>query len=75
MGFSSQEYWSRLPFPSPEDIPNPGIEPESPPAPALAGMLLTTEPPEKPSRSLRPPPLCGALSEAMGVGQACGGGR
>ena len=30
MGFSRQEYWSRLPFPSPEDLPNPGIEPGSP---------------------------------------------
>ena len=30
MGFSRQEYWSGLPFPSPEDLPNPGIEPESP---------------------------------------------
>ena len=30
MGFSRQEYWSRLPFPSPEDLPNPGIEPGFP---------------------------------------------
>ena len=30
MGFSRQEYWSRLPFPSPKDLPNPGIEPRSP---------------------------------------------
>ena len=30
MGFSRQEYWSRLPFPSPEDPPNTGIEPRSP---------------------------------------------
>ena len=30
MGFSRQEYWSRLPFPSPEDLSNSGIEPESP---------------------------------------------
>ena len=30
MGFSRQEYWSGLPFPSPEDLPYPGIEPESP---------------------------------------------
>ena len=30
VGFSSQEYWSGLPFPSPEDLPNPGIEPGSP---------------------------------------------
>ena len=29
MEFSRQEYWSRLPFPTPEDIPNPGIEPAS----------------------------------------------
>ena len=30
MGFSRQEYWSGLPFPSPGDLPNPGIEPVSP---------------------------------------------
>ena len=30
MGFSRQEYWSGLPFPSPGDLPEPGIEPESP---------------------------------------------
>ena len=30
MGFSRQEYWSGLPFPSPEDLPNLGIEPGSP---------------------------------------------
>ena len=30
MGFSRQEYWSGLPFPSPEDLPNPGIEPGLP---------------------------------------------
>ena len=30
MGFSRQEYWSGLPFPSPEDLPDPGIEPTSP---------------------------------------------
>ena len=29
MKFSRQEYWSRLPFPSPGDLPNPGIEPQS----------------------------------------------
>ena len=37
MGFPRQEYWSGLPFPSPGDLPHPGIEPESP---ALAGGLL-----------------------------------
>ena len=30
MGFSRQKYWSGLPFPSPEDLPDPGIEPKSP---------------------------------------------
>ena len=30
MGFSRKEYWSRLPFPSPEDLPNTGIKPGSP---------------------------------------------
>ena len=42
MGFSRQEYWSGLPFPSPEDLPNPGIEPRSP---ALEADALTSEPP------------------------------
>ena len=42
MGFSRQEYWSRLPFPSPEDLPDPGIEPKSP---ALRADALTSEPP------------------------------
>ena len=35
MGFSWQEYWSGLPCPSPGDLPDPGIEPESPAALAL----------------------------------------
>ena len=42
MGFSRQECWSGLPFPSPEDLPNPGIEPESP---ALQADALPSEPP------------------------------
>ena len=45
MGFSRQEYWSGLPFPSPGDLPDPGIEPRSP---ALEADTLTSEPPEKP---------------------------
>ena len=35
MEFSKQEYWSGLPFPSPGDLPNPGIEPTSLASPAL----------------------------------------
>ena len=52
--FSRQEYWSRLPFPSPGGHPDPEIELKSPVSPALAGELFTTEPPGKPSI---PPPL------------------
>ena len=42
MGFSRQEYWSGLPFPSPGDLPDPGIEPTSLLSPALAGGFFTT---------------------------------
>ena len=45
VGFSRQEYWSGLPFPSPGDLPNPGIEPRSP---TLQADTLTSEPPGKP---------------------------
>ena len=45
MGFSRQEYWSGLPFPSPGDLPNPGIEPGSP---ALEADALASEPPGNP---------------------------
>ena len=44
MGFSRQEYWSGLPFLSPEDLPHPGIEPGSP---ALQADALPSEPPGK----------------------------
>ena len=45
MEFSRQEYWSGLPFPTPEDLPKPRIEPTSP---ALAGGFFTTVPSGKP---------------------------
>ena len=45
MGFPGQEYWSGLPFPSPGDLPDPGVEPKSP---VLAGSFFTTDPPGKP---------------------------
>ena len=45
MGFSRQEYWSGLPFPSPGDLPDPGIKPGSP---ALEADALTSEPAGKP---------------------------
>ena len=45
MGFFRQEYWSGWPFPSPGDLPDPGIEPRFP---ALEADSLTSEPPGKP---------------------------
>ena len=45
MEFSKQEYWNGLPFPSPGDLPNPGIETRSP---ALQAEALPSEPPGKP---------------------------
>jgi len=45
MGYSRQEDWSGLPFPSPGDLPDPGIKPISP---ALAGRFFTAEPLGKP---------------------------
>ena len=46
MEFSRQEYWSGLPFPSPGDLPNPGIEPGSP---TLQADALPSEPPGVPT--------------------------
>ena len=48
MGFSRQGYWSGLPFPSPGDLPDPGIEPGSP---AFQADALTSEPPGKPLKT------------------------
>ena len=44
MGLSRQEYWSGLPFPTPGDLPDPGIEPTSLASPALAGTCFITVP-------------------------------
>ena len=45
MGFSRKEYWSRLPYPTPGDLPNPGIEPESLTSPAWQADSLPLAPP------------------------------
>ena len=45
MGFPRQENWTGFPFPSPEDLPNPGIEPASP---VLPGGFFINEIPGKP---------------------------
>ena len=48
MDFSRPEYWSGQPFPSPGDLPNPGIEPRSP---TLQADPLPVEPPGKPKNT------------------------
>ena len=50
MGFSRQEYWSELPFPTLGDLPDPGIEHMSL---AQAGGFFTAEPPGKPQWNIR----------------------
>ena len=45
VGFSRQEYWSGLPFPTLGDLPDPGTKPASLTSPALAGRFFTTEKP------------------------------
>ena len=50
MEFSRQEYWIRLPFPTPGDLPNPEIEPVSLVSPALAGGFFTSLPLGSPTR-------------------------
>ena len=52
MGFSRQEYWSELPFPSPENLLYPGVEHASLMPSALAGGFFTNELPEKPRDEL-----------------------
>ena len=52
LGFSRQEHWSGLPFPTPGHLPDLGIEPISFASPALAGGFFTTAPPGKPLKSI-----------------------
>ena len=49
MGFSRQEYWSGVPFPSPGDLPDSGIKPGSP---ALQADTLPSKPPGKPKKCI-----------------------
>ena len=63
MQFPRQEYWSGLLFPTPEDLPNPGIKPV---CPALVGIFFSTEPPGKPfSKSLWTWKLLGSFPLGM----------
>ena len=50
MEFSRQEHWSGLPFPSPGDLPNPGIKPTSP---AWQADSLSSEPPGRKEKALK----------------------
>ena len=59
MEFSMPEYWSWVPSPSPGDLPNPGIEPESP---TLQADSLPSEPPGKPKNT-----RVGSLSLLQGI--------
>ena len=52
MGFFRQEYYSGLPFPTPEDLPNPGIKPTSLKSPELQANSLPSVPPGKPMFSV-----------------------
>ena len=73
LGFSRKEYWSGLPFPSPGDLPEPGIEPGSP---ALQTDSFTTEPPGSPHLPLAPQflRLLKTLSCLWWLGGGWGGG-
>ena len=55
MGLLWKEYWRRLPFPPPGDLPNPGTEPTTLVVPALAGGFFITEPPGKPKDQIHVP--------------------
>ena len=55
MGFSRREYWSRVPLPSPRDLPDPGVRPGSP---ALQADALPSEPPGKPQKESMPHAKC-----------------
>ena len=63
MGFSSQEYWSALPFSSPGDLPNPGTGPGSP---ALQADSLPSEPPGNKGRNRRKSPWMHFLTNVRG---------
>ena len=75
MGFSRQEYWSGLPFPSPGDLPDPGIEPRFPAleADALTSILSPGDLPdpgiEPGSPALQAGPIP-AGTEALAIGQS-----
>ena len=68
MGFSRQGYWSGLPFPSPGDLPDPGIEPGSP---VLQADALPSEPLGKPGSDTREAPSGSDRGEWIEIIKAC----
>ena len=68
MKFSRQEYWSGLPFPAPEDLPDSGIEPTYLASSALAGGFFTTKPPGKPQKDIS---MCQKSNKATSKNLAC----
>ena len=65
MGFPRHEYWSGLPFLTPGDLPDPGIEPTSPVSPALADRFFTTVPPGKLSSLYCAVLSCSVVSDSL----------
>ena len=63
MGFPRLEYWGGLPFPTPGDLPDPGIEPASLVSPAQAGRFFITVPPGKPQSQIIPDSVSGVVFE------------
>ena len=70
IGFSRQEYWSGLLFPSPGDLPNPGISPRST---ALQGDSSLSETPGKPTPEFRPLLTSLPARQALSRGTECSG--
>ena len=77
VGFSSQEYWSGLPFPCPGDLPDPGIEPASPVSPVLQADSLPLSHRGSPTKTrqrsqipeVKVSPSCPTLCDPMDCGQ------
>ena len=72
MGFSRQEYWSGFPFPSPGDLPDPGIKPGFP---TLEADALTSEPPGKKSFGKVSPSSTGDPNSVPGLGRCPTAGK
>ena len=65
VGFSRQDYWSGMPFPTPGDLPDPRIKPMSLAPPTLASGFFTTEPPGKPHFLNWKKPVCTLIDDGL----------